>query len=227
MNHLTFTSVATGYTAVSSSSGFKKLDCIAHLSNKHGLGPYELLSSIVEAETEGTATCGLLRIQLRMKTIHYAIFLITKESRVIGQVRISGAWEDPTKTHTFSRLIGRARLSKRRSNGLVPIEELQEGMRNVSFRGKVIAKSDLVSNSCQDTGRSAPRCLAVLADDSALIRSLLWNGDTISVRDEVEVKNAAIVMFQRSLHAIPVRKRSEASTVEPNLHNDDSSYRKH
>lgn len=88
---------------------------LTYLASKHDIYPYKFLRAFVEAERKGTAVCGPLKITLRRRARDYAIFLLTRESKIVGQIRMSGTWKGPTRIGSlYSRRIDRVGLFGRR-----------------------------------------------------------------------------------------------------------------
>ncbi|HDN05630.1 MAG TPA: hypothetical protein ENF90_01380, partial [Candidatus Bathyarchaeota archaeon] len=62
---------------------------LTFLSMKYEVEPDKLLYALISAWENGKATCGKLSVERRIKTRNTAIFLITKDSKVAAQLKIS------------------------------------------------------------------------------------------------------------------------------------------
>jgi replication factor A1 len=91
------------------------------------------------------------------------------------------------------------------------IRELREGIRNVSLRGTVTGKSEMVPRYSRDTGHVTRGCVAIVTDPTGSVRVPLWDNQVkaVSIGDEIEVKNAAVATFRGLLHIIPTNEASE------------------
>jgi len=198
------------YPAHWHSYGAGTLRYAIYLATRHNIDPYKLFSAFVEAETKGAVTCGPLEITLRRRADNHAIFLLTRDSEILGQIRVGGICADRANG-PLSRLISRARLLRSRENIPCSIRELREGVRNVSLRGRVTEKSEVVRRYSRDTGRVVRSCVAIVTDPTGSVRLPLWDNqvNAVSVGDEIEVKNAAVVTFRGLLHIVPTDDASE------------------
>lgn len=66
----------------------KSLEYLIYLSHIHNINSYELLHSFTDAKNKKTAICGPLTINLRKKEKDYMVFLITKDSKIVAQIRM-------------------------------------------------------------------------------------------------------------------------------------------
>ncbi len=84
-------------------------------------------------------------------------------------------------------------------------------MKNVNLRVKVTEKSEIMLRHSRYNGNSVNLCVATVTDLSGSIRLPLWNEqiDSVSVGDEIDVRNAHVNMFQGMLQIVPNRKRGE------------------
>jgi hypothetical protein len=89
-------------------------------------------------------------------------------------------------------------------------------MRNVNLKGKVTGRSEVLLRYSQDTVHVVRGCVATVSDPSGSVRLPLWNNQVgaVSVGNEIEVRDVAIVTFRGLLHIIPARERSELIIVK-------------
>jgi len=192
---------------------------LIYLSNKHEIDPYDLLNGFVEAEKKNTVTCGPLKIVLRERAKNHAIFLLTRESKIVAQMGMkSEVWENPSETkRLYSFLLDRSPPFKKPEKPPSSIKELRKGMKNVDLKVKVAEKSEVMLRYSRYNSSPVLLCVATVTDFSGSIRLPLWDDqiDVVSVGDEIEIKNASVKTFQGLLQIIPTRKRGELVVVEP------------
>ena len=200
------------------------LEYLIYLSNKHDVDPYELLNDFFKLEEKNTVTCGPLKIVLRKKAKGHAVFLLTRELKVVAQLRFRiELWEDPAKTkRLYSILVDRAQPFIKPVMSPSSIKELRIGMKNVDLRVKVTGKSEVHRVYSRFTGKPLRLCVATVTDYAGSIRLPLWNDqiNAISVGDEIEIKNASVKTFRGLLQIVPNRKKGEliiAETSKPSI----------
>jgi len=196
---------------------------IIYLSIKHDIDPDELLDSFFEAEKKNIVICGPLKIVLRERTEDYVVFLVTRDLKLVAQMRFkSGLWEYPVKTkHLFSELVVHAQPLKsfKQPSSII---ELQKGMKNVNLRVKVSEKSEVLQRYSRYTGDSLLLCVVMVTDSSGSIRLPLWNDqiNAVSIGDEIDIKNAHVKMYKGLLQIVPTRKEGGLTIVNPSKPDD-------
>ena len=63
-------------------------DQLAFISAQHEVYPTELFQALIQAKEQGKSACGDLTVEYRGSVNNEAIFLITKNSKVIAQFRV-------------------------------------------------------------------------------------------------------------------------------------------
>jgi hypothetical protein len=153
---------------------------------------------------------------IRLRTIarDYAVFLLTRESEIVGQIRMSGGWKSRKGIRSLWRRIDGVRVFGRSRRQPSSIAQLREGMRNVNLKGKVTGKLRVLRSS-QDAANHVRGCIAIVSDPFGSVRLPLWNNqvDAVSVGDEIEIKNAGVVAFRGLLHIVPAGEMSELNIV--------------
>ena len=195
------------------------LEYLIYLSHKHGIDPWELLEGFFEAEKDNTGRCGSLQIVLRERASDHAVFLFTRGEEIVAQMNMkSMLWKNPTKTkHFYSILVDFAQNSRKLYPPPSSIIELRKGMKNVNLKVKVTEKSEIMFRHSRYNGNPISLCIATVTDLSGSIKLPLWNGqiDSVSVGDEIDVKNAYVKMFQGRLQIVPSRKGGELIMIKP------------
>ena len=193
---------------------------LTFLSMKYEVEPDKLLYALISAWENGNATCGKLSVERRIKTQNAAIFLITKDSKVAAQLKISKNFLEQTDSLKRFRntALPRRFLKRKASEGPVHIEDLKRGMKHVSLKAKVleIPKSVLVFTRF---GNYASVTNVIIADETGRVKLCLWNQqvDSISIGDTIQIENAYTSAFrgERQLRIGKSGKISVVKTAEP------------
>jgi hypothetical protein len=196
-------------------------DQLAFISAQHDVYPTELFASLGQAKEEGKATVGDLTIEYRGNVSDQAIFLITKDGKVIAQFRVPE--ETLTRTDVSfdsSMESGRVRKEMARQNPTpshLKIEDLRVGMKkiNVSAEVREVSEPSKVHTQFRD---NAVVSNAVIADETGKILLCLWDQqvNTVHPGDCVEVKNAHVAMFKGE-RQLRLGKNGSVSIVEKPL----------
>jgi len=177
------------------------------------------LNSFFEAEKKGAVICDSLEITLRERTQDHVVFLVTRESRVVAQMKMeSELWEHPVKTKAvYSLLVNRAKALEKLHRPASSVRELRKGMKDVNLKVTLTEKSKVVCWRSLHSGRPVRLCIATVADPSGSIRLVLWDDeiDVVSVGDEIEIKNASVGSFRGLRQIILPRKKGELIVVTP------------
>lgn len=198
------------------------VEYLVRVAEIHGVDASDLLDSFIDAEKKKTALCGPLKIMLRARFQDYGVFLVTCESKVIAQLRLeSNIWEDPTRVKNLCSLLIQDSQPRKISKPPSSIIELRKGMKNVHLRVKVTEKSEIMLRHSRYNGNPVNLCVATVTDLSGSIKLPLWNGqiDSVSVGDEIDIRNARVNTFQGLLQIVPSRKIGELIMIKPSKPN--------
>jgi replication factor A1 len=191
---------------------------LAFLSVKHGVYLAELFEAIVSARNIGESACGDLKIKYRGSVEGEAIFLITKETRVVVQfhagekllLRKNISFESWMDTDKVRHQIAKQNNSLNQSK---MIQDLRHGMRKVNVEAKVVetSKPQLLHTQY---GNSVTLTNIVLADETGKIKLCLWNGQAVSIKvgDTIHVKEGAVKTF-RGERQLTIGKTGALSVV--------------
>jgi len=194
-------------------------DQLAFISAQHEIYPTELFSALVESkEEEGKVEVGDLTIEYRGKVGSQAIFLITKDGKVVAQFRV------PNETLTRSDLsfdssmdTGRVKreIAKQNPNpSQLKIEDLRVGMKKINVTAKVteVSEPSKVHTQFRD---NAVVSNATVKDDTGKILLCLWDQqvNSVHVGDSIEVKNAHVAMFKGEKQ-LRLGKKGSVSVLE-------------
>jgi hypothetical protein len=178
------------------------MEHLAFLSVKQGVYLAELYQAMVVAREKGKTTCQNLKVEYRCSLKDEAVFLITKDSRVIVQFRVAEelllrkniCFENWMNTDKIRKQMSRQNTSPRLS---VLVQDLRHGMKKVNLQAKVL-ETPTASIVQTRYGNSARVTNAWIADETGKIKLCLWNeqADSVTVGDTVQIKNASVSTFK-------------------------------
>jgi replication factor A1 len=195
---------------------------IIFIACKNDIDPLHLLHSIIEARERKFAKHGPLKIIQRERTKDYTIFMLRKNN-IIAQFKLRDILlHHPRLEEKFSELVAEVQihalnsLNKKRKT-INTIKELRIGMCNVSFKGYVTYKSEIIPRHSRYNGHILRLSIAILTDESGSIRLSLWDDriKAVEVGDEVEVIDASVKGF----HGMPYIKMKKNSRLNVHSHN--------
>jgi len=177
------------------------MDQLAFLSVKHGIYPAELHHTMIVAREKGKTTCQNLTVEYRGSLKAAAIFLITKDTKVVAQFRV-GEEELLRKDSGLENWVCTDEMRQQMNRKTAPklsmtVQDLRHGMKKVNLDAKVLetAKPSIVQTRY---GNSARVTNAWIGDATGKIKLCLWNeqADLIAVGDTVQIKNASVSTFK-------------------------------
>ena len=178
------------------------IEHLAFLSVKHGVYIADLFQALVVAREHGTANCENLTVEYRGSIGKEAIFLVTKDLKVVVQFRIDNelllrkdirfeSWMNTEKIH---KQMIRQNCGPRLST---MVQDLRHGMKMVTVEAEVLEtpKPSLVQTRY---GNSAMVTNAWIADETGKIKLCLWNEQAsyITAGDIIQIKNASVSAFR-------------------------------
>jgi len=176
-------------------------DQLAFISAQHEVYPTELFQALIDAKEHKKSACGDLTVEYRGSVNDEAIFLITKNSKVIAQFRV------PQETLlekgiSFDNWMDASRVRKeiaKQNPGPthLKIENLRVGMKKVNVIAKVLETS-APSKVHTQFRVNALVSNAWIGDGTGKIMLCLWDQqvNAVSLGDSIEVKNAHVAMFK-------------------------------
>jgi replication factor A1 len=191
---------------------------LAFISVKYEVDPDKFFLALIMAAENQKATSGNLTIECRGKTEDKAMFLISKDSKVVAQFSVLKEFlmeqGSPIRSYMDTNMVRRFLARKNMRSFMLPIRDLKIGMRQVSLRAKVleIPKSKLVYTRY---GNYASVTNALIADETGTIRLCLWNEQisSISTGDTIQLENARTSMF-RGQRQLCIGKNGSLSSIE-------------
>ena len=176
-------------------------DQLAFISAQHDVYPTELFQALVQSKEEKRAEVGDLIVEYRGNVNDQAIFLITKDSKVIAQFRVPDETLARTDVSFDSSMdTGKVRKEIARQNPApshLKIEDLRVGMKKINVAAEVleVAEPSKVHTQFRD---NAVVSNAVIEDETGKILLCLWDQqiNTVHAGDYIEVKNAHVAIFK-------------------------------
>ncbi len=176
-------------------------DQLAFISAQHDIYPMELFQTLVRAKEEGKAVAEDLTVEYRGNVNDQAIFLITKDGKVVAQFRVPEETLQ-RKDVSFDHWMDTTRVRKEiaRQNPApshLKIEDLRVGMKKINVIAEVLETSEpsKVHTQFRD---NAIVSNALVGDETGKILLCLWDQQINSVHmgDCIEVKNAHVALFK-------------------------------
>ncbi len=171
---------------------------LAFLSVKYDVFLSELYQAIVSARAAGKSVCEELLIEYRGTAEKEAIFLITKDSKVVVQFRVAENFLARKEIFFESWLdTDKIRNQIKRQNLASPhsafIQNLRHGMKKVNLEAEIveIQKPQLIHTQY---GNSFLLTNVVISDATGKVKLCLWGeqSHSVAVGDVVQVKNASV-----------------------------------
>ena len=176
-------------------------DQLAFIAAQHSIYPTELFGALIRAKEEGKATAEDLTVEYRGNVNDQAIFLITKDGKVVAQFRVP---EDTLerKDISFDNWMDTSRVRKeiaRRnpSPSHLKIEDLRNGMKKINVVAEVLETAEPAKVHTQFRD-NAIVSNALIGDETGKILLCLWDQqiNSVHVGDYIEVKNAHVALFK-------------------------------
>ena len=177
-------------------------DQLAFIATQHEVYPTELFQSLITAkENSKPIAVSDLTVEYRGNVTNQAIFLITKDGKVVAQFRVP----DDTLARTdvsFDNSMDSSKVRREiaRQNPApshLKIENLRVGMKKINVSAEVLQVSEpsKVHTQFRD---NAVVSNAVVGDETGKVLLCLWDQQVNSdhVGDHIEVKNAHVAMFK-------------------------------
>jgi replication factor A1 len=176
-------------------------DQLAVLSAQHSIYPNELFQALIQAKEQGKAMVEDITVEYRGSVNNQAIFLITKDSKVVAQFRVSEEtllqndisfdnWMETSKV--------RKEIAKQNpAPSHLKIEDLRVGMKKINIIAEVLETSEpsKVHTQFRDNALVSN---AEIGDETGKVLLCLWDQqvNAVSVGDYIEVKNAHVATFK-------------------------------
>jgi replication factor A1 len=198
-------------------------DQLAFISAQHDVYPTELFQALTQAKEENKVAVGDLSVEYRGDVNDQAIFLITKDGKVVAQFRVPiSTLQRGDVSFDSSMDSTRVRKEMARQNPApshYKIQDLRVGMKKISINAEVLetAQPSKVHTQFRDNAMVSN---AVIGDDSGTVLLCLWDQQvgSVHVGDFIEVKNAHVAMFKGEKQ-LRLGKNGSVTVLEKPLEN--------
>ena len=174
---------------------------LALLTIKYEVDVDKFFNALVSAWKNRKSECGKLSIECRTKQKCTVIFLITQDSKVVAQFKISEEFlskkKNPIKEVRNGYLNERYSTKKSGKSQTLQIKDLRIGMKRVNLKAKVVevSKPKFVVTRF---GNHASVANALVSDGTGKIKLCLWKDqiESVAVGDTVQIENARVSAFR-------------------------------
>ncbi len=174
---------------------------LAFLSVKYSVNPDKFFQALISLKEPKKITCGSLSIEFRGRIGNERIFLMTRESAVVGQFRVPESFLleefNPISPYLDCDRIRRFTAKKAYAVRSGFIGGLSVGMNHITLSAKVLEIQKPASVFTR-YGESAVVANALIGDKTGTIKLCLWDAQTriVSKGDTVHIKNARAFAFK-------------------------------
>jgi hypothetical protein len=174
---------------------------LAFLSVKYSVNPDKFFQALISLKEPKKITCGNLSIEFRGRIGNERIFLMTRESAVVGQFRVPESFLleefNPISPYLDCDRIRRFIAKKAYAVRSGFIGGLSVGMNHITLSAKVLEIQKPASVFTR-YGESAVVANALIGDKTGTIKLCLWDAQTriVSKGDTVHIKNARAFAFK-------------------------------
>ena len=174
---------------------------LAFLSVKYSVNPDKFFQALISLKEPKKITCGSLSIEFRGRIGNERIFLMTRESAVVGQFRVPESFLseefNPIRTYMDCDRIRRYTAKKAYAVQSGFIGGLSVGMNHITLSAKVLEIQKPASVFTR-YGESAVVANALIGDKTGTIKLCLWDAQirVVSKGDTVHIKNARAFAFK-------------------------------
>jgi len=174
---------------------------LAFLSVKYSVNPDKFFQALISLKEPKKITCGSLSIEFRGRIGNERIFLMTRESAVVGQFRVPESFLleelNPISPYLDCDRIRRFTAKKAYAVRSGFIGGLSVGMNHITLSAKVLEIQKPASVFTR-YGESAVVANALIGDKTGTIKLCLWDAQTrvVCKGDTVHIKNARAFAFK-------------------------------
>jgi hypothetical protein len=177
------------------------IEHLAFLSVKYTVYLSELFNALVSAKESGQAVCQQLTVNYRGTFNRQAVFLITKEEKVVVQFRVEECFLS-RKDFNFENWLNTDRIRRQiakqtpESNVYV-ISDLRHGMKKVNIEAKVSEASPPLLIHTR-YGNNIMLTNVWIKDDTGKIKLCLWGEQANSavVGEKIQIRNASVFTYK-------------------------------
>ena len=155
---------------------FKALEYLALVSMKYEIDSNLFFNSLIEARESQESKCENLAIKCCKKTKDAVIFLVTKDSKVVGQFSVPKKilkQTNPLKNFVPQK-ISLKKISDRNKIENPQITDLKVGMKRIALKAKII-EIQKPKTIFSKLGQQNMVANAKIKDETGIIHLPLWN----------------------------------------------------
>ncbi|MCW4003898.1 MAG: hypothetical protein NWE95_08315 [Candidatus Bathyarchaeota archaeon] len=176
-------------------------DQLSIIAAQNDIYPAELFNALIEAKNHGKARCLDLTVEYRGNMNEQAIFLITRDGKVVAQFRVPEQTL-ASKDVSFDNWLDSGRVQKEIAKQTpepshIKIGDLRSGMKKVNVHAEVLETSEpsKVHTQFRDNALVSN---ALIGDETGQVLLCLWDNqvNAVSVGDCIEVKGAHVATFK-------------------------------
>ncbi len=177
---------------------------------------------MVSARQRGSARSGKLSIEIRRRGADSSTYMFSFEGKPVAQAEIPDDSIEKLNRlpEEFLNLLqvntSRGNSSKMNAHEESSIGDLKFGLKGVSFKARVVKKSDVRAVTSKD-GNPLLVCSVTLSDGTGEIPLAVWNNQisTISEGDLVQIHDARVRSFRGEIQLSLSRKTGTLTVLQP------------
>lgn len=190
---------------------------LARISGKYGIDMTKFFGCIDNARMRGESSFDDLSIKRRLIVEDGCVFLITKDQRIVAQLKLTWKVLEYLPKADISGFLVESRHATEQAelrSGDLKIKDLGSNVKRFNLRAKVTEKS-IPRTVFSKFGEALLLSTATISDGSGKIRLSLWNDqiDRVSVGDLLHIENAQLKRFRGELQ-VRVSKFSELRVIK-------------
>jgi len=191
---------------------------LIRISKKYGIDTRKFLVCFLDAWAHENSSYKSMSIKCRQKTENDGIFLVTRDQKIITQLRLNEAMLEYLPEVDLSSLRWEESTSARQIETLkavdLQIKDINAGVKRINLKATIVEKS-ITRKVFSRFGDPLDVSTATISDNTGSIKLPLWNAqiDLISVGDVVQIENGRVKMFRGELQ-VSVGRTGKLQVVE-------------
>lgn len=188
------------------------------VSEKYGLEVHKFLACFLDAWEHEKSLCNDISVQCRQKTMNEGIFLVTKNQKVIAQLRIGATALKHLSDIDLASFPWNESTSVKKIEKLRPVDvqvkDVNLAVKWVNLKARVVEKSS-TRTVYSRFGDPLDLSTATISDNTGFIRLPLWNAQVnmISIGDTVQIENGRVRKFRGELQ-VSVGRYGKLKVIE-------------
>ena len=192
---------------------------LIRVSKKYGLDTRKFFECFREAWAHERSTCNDILIQCRLKTKDDAVFLVTKDQKVVTQLRLTESTLKHLPDVDLENIPWKESSSTMRLERLRPVDmkikDVNSGIRWVNLKAKIVEKPNARTVFSRFNNNPLGLSTSTISDGTGSIKFPLWNAqiNMVSIGDTVQIENGRVRTFRGELQ-VSVGKTGRLKVVE-------------